>query len=101
MIPEKAKGEFEGRIKRSGASVGNLVPEQGIRLMLDYFKDVRVDNCEVDDGDMLLFQWGNYNWGDGPSFHCNITRQFTRRQGEDEEDDATISQLSFTFHYAL
>ncbi|HTR40721.1 MAG TPA: hypothetical protein VMH87_03825 [Pseudomonadales bacterium] len=99
MTPESAKEEFEDRIKRSGVPISHLTPGQGMCLMLDYFKGVRADDCEADDGDMLLFQWGTNNWGGGPSFQFNLTRQFIKSHGEDEDDDAAISQLSFTFHF--
>jgi hypothetical protein len=48
-------------------------------------------------GDMLLFQWGTYDWGDGPSFEYNITRQLIVA-GHDEPDDA-IWQLLLTVRY--
>ena len=97
MTPENAKEEFEYLIRRSGMPMGDLTPAQGIRLMLDFYANIRADNCEADDGDMLLFEWGTYNWGDGLSFQLNIARQFIT-QGEDE-DDSAILQLSFTFHF--
>lgn len=75
-------------------------PAQGIRLMLDFYRDVRTDGCKLDeDGDMLLFQWGTYGLGEGRSFRFDITRQFILSQPEEKEDDRTMSQLSFTFHF--
>ncbi len=76
-----------------------LTPVQGIRLMLDFYRDVRADGCELDeDGDMLLFQWGTYDFGDGRSFQFDLTRQLTVAEPE-EDDDSAMSQLSFTFHF--
>lgn len=98
MTPENAKNEFEERIKKVGISIGALTPAQGIRLALDFYKDVRADGCEMDnDGDMLLFQWGTYHRGQGRAFQFDITRQFIISKGED--NDATVSQLSFRFHF--
>lgn len=100
MTPENAKKELETRIKQAGIAVGELTPAQGIRLMLDFYKDVRADTCELDEnGDMLLFQWGTYDWGEGRSFQCDITRQFIVAHSEDEDDHVAMSQLSFTFHF--
>ena len=100
MIPKNAKTEFEKRIKQSSVSTGSLTPAQGIRLMLDFYHDVRADDCELDnDGDMLLFQWGTYDWGAGPSFQFDITRQFILAELEGLDADSAMSQLSFTFHY--
>jgi hypothetical protein len=45
------------------------------------------------DGDMLLFQWGTYDWGNGEFFDLNITRQVI-------VGDESIRQLSLTFRYA-
>ena len=47
-----------------------------------------------DDGDMLLFQWGTNDWGDGPAFEVNITRQLMV-SGDEEEP----RQLSLTFRF--
>lgn len=33
---------------------------------------------------MLLFEWGTFDWGDGPRFEVDITRHFIFGEGEDE-----------------
>jgi hypothetical protein len=97
MTPENAIVELEKRIAQSGRSLSELTPAEGIELMLDFYRDVRVEGCPLEeDGDMLLFQWGTYDWGQGLSFECDITRQF----GESAlEGDDALSQLRFTFHF--
>src|SRR5262245_4806221 len=45
--------------------------------------------------DMLLFQWGTYDWGQGPRFELDMTRQFLVGPGEDED----IWQLSLTYRF--
>jgi hypothetical protein len=45
------------------------------------------------DGDMLLFQYGVYDWGRGEFFEFDLTRQFT---ASGNGDDDTISQLHCT-----
>jgi hypothetical protein len=47
---------------------------------------------------VLLFQWGTYDWGDGPSFRYDITRQLIDET--DPDDDGALWQLSVTAHYA-
>lgn len=97
MKPEKAQQELQKRIQKSGTPMSGLTPAQGIRLMLDFYRDVRAKDCELDDdGDMLLFQWGTYDFGKGRSFRFDITRQFI----VEDEDDSPMSQLSFVFHFA-
>ena len=100
MTPKTAQKELEKRIKQSGTPISSLTPAEGIRLMLDFYRDVRADGCQLEeDGDMLLFQWGTYDFGEGRSFQFNITRQFMLSEPEDEDDDAAMSQLSLTFHF--
>ena len=62
--------------------------------MLAFYRDVRAEGCDLArDGDMLLYQWGTYDWGHGKHFELDVTRQFTLAGYEDE----AISQLSLTF----
>ena len=48
------------------------------------------------EADMLLFQYGTYDWGEGENFEFDITRQFIMADGED--DDA-MSQLHCTVKF--
>jgi hypothetical protein len=97
MKPDDAQNELETRIHQTGEVLCALTLEKGIRLMLDFYRDVRAEGCSLEDeGDMLLYQWGTFDWGEGRRFQCNITRQFME---PDEEEDDAISQLSFTFYY--
>ncbi|MFT4253349.1 MAG: hypothetical protein QM608_12770 [Caulobacter sp.] len=45
-------------------------------------------------GDMLLFQYGCYDWGQGETFELDLTRQFSH------DDDGGLSQLHATLHFA-
>lgn len=68
-------------------------------LVLDWYATSRVEGVDLDaDGDMLLFQWGTYDWGEGPSYQVDITRQIIDTDGED--DDGAIWQLSARLHYS-
>ena len=54
MKPKEAKTELEKLIRQSGTPKSDLTPAQGIRLMLDFYRDVRADGCKFDeDGDLL------------------------------------------------
>jgi hypothetical protein len=66
--------------------------------MLVYYAEERAEGCDVArDGDMLLFQWGTYEWwGQSPAFEVNITRQL--RVADDEETEP--QQLRLTFRFA-
>jgi hypothetical protein len=96
MKVASAKKRLLQLIKAKEPQLSSLFPADGIALMLAFYQDERADGCEIDeDGDMLLYQWGCYDWGQGESFEFNITRQFMDAAGEDEE----IRQLSLTFKF--
>jgi hypothetical protein len=69
--------------------------------MLEFYTVERFDRCEFQqDGDMLLFQWGDSASLDGPgTFSLDITRQLT--WSDREEDDPEIWQLSVGFVFPL
>jgi hypothetical protein len=46
------------------------------------------------DADRLLFQYGTYDWGEGPAFEIDVTRQFAHAP------DGALSQLHATAYYA-
>jgi len=64
--------------------------------MISFYREVRADEVDLgDDGDMLLFQWGTYDWGGGPLFEVDVTRQLIRGAGEDDD----IWQLHLTYRF--
>lgn len=65
-------------------------------MMFDFYESAKPVGCDGPDSDMLLFQWGTYDWGTGRHFSLNITRQFIE---ENLQDDDAISQLSLTFRF--
>lgn len=96
MKVASAKKRFLQMIKPTAPQLSSLSPGEGIALMLSFYQDERADGCEIgEDGDMLLYQWGCYDWGQGEMFEFNITRQFMDAAGEDED----IRQLSLTFKF--
>ncbi len=71
--------------------------EQGTTLMIDFYHHQRASECAIDsDGDMLLFQWGEYDWGQGRFFEFDLTRQLITGDGEDDD----IWQLSLNFKFS-
>jgi len=97
MKPITAKAEFEKFIRESGTTIDALAPANSIRLILEFYKQIRADNCPItEDGDMLLYQWGTYNWGDGTYFQWDITRQFIETGFEGDDG---MSQLSLCFYF--
>lgn len=74
------------------------LPSELIDVILDWYASERVVDTNIQDhGDMLLFQWGTCDWGDGPTFQFDLTRQLIDEN--DPDDDGAIWQLSVTAHY--
>jgi hypothetical protein len=91
-----AKRVFLSRIKNAGRSLRTLTPSDAIELMTSFYREERAEGCVISSGgDMLLSQWGTYDWGEGESFEFNITRQLIAGDSEDED----IFQLSLTFRF--
>jgi hypothetical protein len=92
--------ETEERLREllNRCSVQDLIctPSEALVVVRTLYRDERVDGCAVEsDSDMLLFQWGTYDWGRGPAFEVDFTRQFITN----DEEIATW-QLSLTFRFA-
>jgi hypothetical protein len=95
MKPQVAKTEFLKYLQRAGVTLKKLTPAAGIEAMLRYYENERPVGCDpAADGDMLLFQWGTNDWGNGPAFEINITRQLMVT-----DDDEEPHQLALTFHF--
>jgi hypothetical protein len=105
MLARNALDQFNNWISQAGVSLKQLSASDAIDRMVNFYVQVRADDCELEaDGDMLLFQWGVYNWGTGEFFEYNITRQFIVSEiHEDDQEEWTddfIGQLSLTLKYA-
>src|ERR1700752_33284 len=89
--------EFEAYLRRGGHGGIPESPVAGFSRMLAFYGDVRVDDASPEAySDALLFQWGSYDWGHGPQFEVDLTRQVIRGSGEDDE----IWQLHMTYRFA-
>jgi hypothetical protein len=92
MHPNDARLKFESALAAAGKQLSGLRPGDGIRLMLDFYRTVRAEGCDMEqDGDMLLFQYGT----DEQRFGLDVTRQFILEGAEDEE----FRQLSLRFEF--
>lgn len=99
MAPDFAAAEFKERLHSRGLDVSRLTPDAGFSEAFAFYRDVRPIGCQSKglEGDMLLYQWGTYDWGKGKYFNLDLTRQFIL---EGTEDDEGIFQLHLTFLYA-
>jgi hypothetical protein len=75
-------------------------PDKVFPVTFDLYRDERIEGTSLgNDGDMLLFQWGTYDWGAGRHFELDLTRQAIL-EPEDPDEDPEILQLRCTFRYA-
>jgi hypothetical protein len=98
MMQPTVREQFERYVAGRGGLQLLDVPLTGISMMLSFYREVRADQVEIEqDGDMLLFQWGTYDWGQGPHFEVDILRQLSLSEEGDDED---IWQLHLTYRVA-
>lgn len=94
MKSSDALHTFKRLLAARGTDAATLAVAQGFDAMFEFYRNERADDCEIEnDGDMLLFQWGTYGERNARRFELDITRQFIRPEGEDDD----IWQLSLTF----
>lgn len=93
MKPDESKQALQDLAASRGIDLNASTLREGIEAMLAFRAQTVCVTCS---DDMLLYQWGSYDWGNGRYFEVNITRQFIEAEGDG--DDA-ISQLSLTYRY--
>jgi hypothetical protein len=97
LLPSQSSITFEKFLALRNQRVARLTVPDGIDAMLAFYEYVRAEGCDLaHDGDMLLYQYGTWDRGEGRHFELDITRQFIVDGGEDED----IWQLSLTFVFA-
>lgn len=69
-----------------------------LQSVWDFYRNERPSGLAQVEGDMLLFQSGIYDWGSGPFFEIDLTRQFVESVRDVEED--VYSQFHLTCYYA-
>ncbi len=54
--------------------------------MFDYYAEVRVNGCDPgNDEDLLLLDWGSYDWGSGRAYEVDLSRQVMVPGGGEED----------------
>lgn len=96
----ESETEFLSFLAARGEELGALSAASAVESMLDFHRSVRADDVDLaDGGDMLLFQWGTYDFGEGPSFRYDITRQFITEIVDGDDADDSFWQLSLVLHF--
>jgi hypothetical protein len=94
LVLKKVENTYEKWIEKNFNNGQLSSADEIINVSLTLFQEIKIKGIAgAEDGDMLLFQYGTYDWGKGRFFEFNITRQFIK-QNEDEP-----YQLSMTLFF--
>ena len=79
---------FTEKVNKLLADKDRFVVSELLQLMIDFYNEYQVQNVDstIPDNDMLLFEYGIYDWqdGKGENFTISIVRQFYIENGESE-----------------
>jgi|SRR5579859_597794 len=105
MNAQEALATFQSLTRQSGKVLDRMLPSEAVATMVQFYIAVRAADCDLaKDDDMLLFQWGLHDWGQGEAFVYSIARQFIVRavndNSESDRDVQAIWQLSLILKFA-
>lgn len=92
-----AAGTLESALREFAREAGVDLAKDSHRsvfaLMLRFYAEVRVEGCDpADDEDMLLLEWGSYDWGEGRAYEIDLSREVALAGGQ-------IRQLHVLFSF--
>jgi len=97
MSPEDSVEVFESKyLSTDYIETGSI--RSLLQSVIAFYRNETATGLVEVEGDMLLFQFGIYDWGSGPFFEINMTRQFVELERDEDED--VYSQFSLTCYYA-
>lgn len=103
MKAQDALESFREFALHRGADIMHLSAREAVELMSAFYQEVRADDCGTNiERDMLLFQWGTYDWwgGDGEFFEYEAVRQMIPEPQEpNEAPDSFIWQLAISLKF--
>lgn len=97
MKPSNSVNSLNEFLALRGLNSSELSIPQLVESTLSFYQAVRASGLAKDpQADMLLFQWGVFDWGKGEHFEFDITRQFIT---DGAFGDDAISQLNCTAYF--
>jgi hypothetical protein len=97
MKPSTSLASFQEFLKQQCLAPSELTVSQLVESALSFYQSIRATGLATDaQSDMLLFQWGVFDWGHGERFEFDITRQFI---SSGAFGDDAISQLHCTAYF--
>jgi len=99
LTKDIVENTFKQKVNDLVTDKNRLVVNELFQLVIDFYKEYQIQNVDstIPDNDMLLFEYGIYDWqdGKGENFTISIVRQFYI---EDEESDG-FSQLHLVLYF--
>lgn len=97
MKPSTSLASFQEFLKQQRLAPSELTVPQLVERTLSFYQSIRATGLAMDaQSDMLLFQWGVFDWGHGERFEFDLTRQFI---SSGTFGDDAISQLHCTAYF--
>ncbi|WP_369421582.1 hypothetical protein [Leptothrix ochracea] len=97
MTPSSSAATYKDWLESRRIYLAAMSTPQLVTETLSFFQTIRCAGLAPGaESDMLLYQWGVYNWGHGEHFELDITRQFI---AEGRVGDDALSQLRVTAYF--
>lgn len=98
MRPSNSLQRLHSFLSAHGLAASGVLAPQLVEMAILFFREVYSAGLDSNpSSDMLLYQWGVFNFGQGEHFQFGITRQFIE---VGSGGDHGMSQLSFVAYYA-
>ena len=92
--PARSEAAFRRFLRRAGLEFEQAPVRDVLLAVTQFYAEQRIGGLtDEPDTDMLLFEYGCYDWGGGEAFQLGLTRQFY------SPTDNPISQLTVVFFY--
>ncbi len=97
MKPSASENALRQHFTKAQIDPTEFTVRELVNTVIGFYQSQRASGLSSDpDSDMLLFQWGTYNLGDGEHFEVDMVRQFAKRQ---LFGDPILSQLHATAYF--
>ena len=81
MKPSASENALRQHFKKAQIDPTEFTVRELVDTVIGFYQSQRASGLSSDpDSDILLFQWGKYDWGEGEHFEVDMVRQFAKRQ---------------------
>lgn len=95
--PAQAVEAFHEYLTTQKQALAMLTPVEAFEWFFRFYSHRRAEGVDLtQDGDMLLYQWGTFDWGDGRKFELDLARQFLVA-GEPANEEPHQLRLRYAF----